>query len=127
VINVMGDRGDGLMAMTPVITETPEPATGDLDFEDGDFTDEELTALALAADPDAPLAADAVPLDLYPEQSLGLYPEQSLGLLPQWYMPPVMARGSKGWRTPVVMAIVVSFLIVDVFGLCITFGQLVAA
>jgi hypothetical protein len=115
----MVKRGDGVTAVTSVISEMPEPATGDLAFEDGDFTDEELTALALAADPDAPLAADAVPLDLYPEQSLGQ--------LPQWYMPPAMARGSHGWRTPVVMAIVVSFLIVDLFGLCITFGQLVAA
>jgi len=83
------------------------------------FTDAELTELALAADPDQPLAADATPLELYPDDALGL--------LPLWYMPPAMARGSRGWRTPVVLAIVVAFLLVDAFGLCITFGQLVAA
>ena len=48
-------------------------ATGEL------VSDEELTALALAADPDAPIEADAVPLAQY----LG----DHAGLLPDWYMP----------------------------------------
>ena len=84
-----------------------------------DFTDAELTELAMSADPEEPLAGDAVPFDVY--QS-GLR-----DALPSWYMPPVMAGGSAMWRKPVVLAIIVSFLVVDVFGLCITFGQLVAA
>jgi hypothetical protein len=82
------------------------------------FTDDELTALALAADPDEPLSADAVPLALYPGQS---------GPLPLWYMPPVMARATRTWRMPVVLMIVASFLLIDAFGLCITYGQLTAA
>jgi hypothetical protein len=88
-------------------------------FDDGPLSDEELTALALAADPDQPVNADAVPWDLYPQPSVGA--------LPRCYLPLVMAGASKGWRTPVVMAIIAALVVVDLFGLCITFGQLVAA
>jgi hypothetical protein len=83
------------------------------------ISDSELTELALSADPDGPLGADAVPFDVY---QAGLR-----DALPSWYMPPVMAGGTALWRKPVVLAIVLSFLLVDAFGLCITFGQLVAA
>jgi hypothetical protein len=47
--------------------------------------------------------------------------------LPEWYMPPVLARVSKGWRRPVVFAIIAAFLLIDGLGLCITYGQLVVA
>jgi hypothetical protein len=83
------------------------------------LSDDELTALALAADPDQEVAADAVPLQLYPERPVVA--------LPLWYMPPAMACGSRAWRTPVVVAVIAALLLIDVFGLCITFGQLVAA
>lgn len=83
------------------------------------LSDAELTALALASDPDQPLDPDAVALDLRPVEFAGA--------LPEWYMPPVVARVSKGWRRPVVFAIIAAFLLIDAFGLCITFGQLVAA
>jgi hypothetical protein len=83
------------------------------------FSDAELTALALAADPDQPLDADAVALDLRPVVFAGA--------LPEWYMPPVVTRVSKGWRRPIVFAIVAAFLLIDGFGLCITYGHLVAA
>ena len=43
-------------------------------------TDEELTALALAADPDAPIAEGAVPI--------GIHLAQLGSALPLWYMPP---------------------------------------
>ena len=52
----------------------------------GGISDEELTALALAADPDEPLSADAVPL--------ADYLAEGFGPLPEWYMAPVMARHS---------------------------------
>jgi hypothetical protein len=84
--------------------------------EDG-LSDDELTALALAADPDQPLDADAVPLTF----------DQTGNGLPGWYMPPVMARGASRWRRSVVFALVAAFLLIDAFGLCITYGQLVAA
>ncbi len=80
------------------------------------LSDEELTALALAADPDAPLGDDAVPLSVH----LALF----AGALPQWYMPPAMARASHRWRLPVVLAIVSAFLLIEALGLCNTYGQL---
>ena len=79
-------------------------------------TDDELTALALAADPEAPLGDDAIPLSLHLAQFAGS--------LPQWYMPPAMARQGKWWRTPVVGAIVAAFLIIEGLGLCNTYGVL---
>jgi hypothetical protein len=78
------------------------------------LTDEELTALALAADPNAPLSADAVPLSVHLAQFAGA--------LPQWYMPPAMARNGSRWRLPVIGTIIAAFLIIDGLGLCNTFG-----
>jgi hypothetical protein len=83
------------------------------------FTEAELTELAMAGDADAPLEDDAVPLSVY----LG----QDLGLLPQWYMPSPMAHSGKRWRTPVVLVIVAAFIVLEAFGLCSTFGQVVPA
>jgi hypothetical protein len=90
-----------------------------VDLTGTEFTEAELTELALAADPDAPLDADAVPM--------GDYLSQAPGLLPTWYMPSPMARPGKVWRVPVVLAIVAAFVIIEAFGLCSTFGQLVPA
>jgi hypothetical protein len=100
------------------VTEAQDGVGAEPELIDQLFTDDELTALALAADPDEPLSADAVPLALYPEQS---------GPLPLWYMPPVMAGATRTWRMPVVLMIVAAFLLIDAFGLCITYGQLTAA
>ncbi|HEX4245934.1 MAG TPA: hypothetical protein VHY77_10225 [Acidimicrobiales bacterium] len=86
------------------------------DSLDAGITDEELTALALAADPIARVDQDAVPLAVY----LG----QSSGPLPDWYMPAPMARVHAWWRVPVVMTIVGAFLIIEAVGLCNTFGVL---
>lgn len=80
------------------------------------FTDEELTALALAAEPGAPIGQDAVPLALY----LG----RTSGPLPEWYMPSPMTRVHAWWRLPVVMTIVGAFLIIEALGLCNTYGIL---
>ena len=82
-----------------------------------ELTDAELTALALAADPELPLDEDAIPLTSYADQSAAA--------LPEWYMPPVTARRGKPWRTSVVLAIVVAFLVIEAVGLCSTYGQLV--
>jgi hypothetical protein len=91
---------------------------------DDPITDEELTALALAADPNAPLADDAVPLSAYLAQIPGLLPA---GLLPGWYMPPATASSGSRWRTPIIVAIVVAFLMIEAWGLCSTYGQVVLA
>jgi hypothetical protein len=79
------------------------------------ITDDELEALALAADPDQPLDADAVPLDVYLAKEAGP--------LPDWYMPPVMARHSGGRRRAVILSVTGALLLIEAFGLCSTFGQ----
>jgi hypothetical protein len=81
-------------------------------LEHDSFSDEELTSLALAADPNAPLELDAVPWNF----GFGS------NLLPEWYMPRPMARG-RGRATRIVVAsLVVGFLVIGAFGLCITSG-----
>ena len=105
--------------MPQAIDEASELASYQARPMAAELTDDELTALALAADPDEPLSPDAVPLSLYPSQFAGA--------LPNWYMPSVTARATRGWRFPVVLMIVAAFLLIDAFGLCITYGQLTAA
>jgi hypothetical protein len=77
------------------------------------ISDAELTALALAADPDLPIPDDAVPFGT----NEGLAAE----LLPSWYMPAPSLRRSRT-RTIVFAGIVFSLLIIDVMGLCVTYG-----
>ena len=86
------------------------------------FTDEELSELALAADPDAGVADDAVPLSEY----LGWAAGSGEGeLLPGWYMPAPAGAGRmlRGWRRRVVLLIVASFLLINAYGLCSTYGH----
>jgi len=76
--------------------------------------DDELTALALAADPDAPVDDDASPLT---ETGGG-------GLLPDWYMPaPTTRRRLTGWRRRVALLSISSFLAINAYGLCSTYGS----
>jgi hypothetical protein len=91
------------------------------------MTDEELTALALAADPDAPVAVDAVPLSDYLRADET--DDDGSGLLPGWYMPAPMqgARRLRGWRRRVAILIIVAFLLIDAYGLCSTYGSVVFA
>lgn len=81
------------------------------------ITEDELTALALAADPDLELADDAVSLWDVP-------PEESEDLLPSWYMPSPMARTRllHGWRRSVVLLLIASFVLINAAGLCVTYG-----
>lgn len=86
-------------------------------LDDAPFTDEELTALALAADPGQPLAADAVPI--------GEYLSEAPGLLPSWYMAAATAGVSRSrWRSAVILAVVAAFVTIEALGLCNTFGVL---
>jgi hypothetical protein len=82
------------------------------DIEQDSISDEELTSLALAADPDAPLELDSIPWNF----GFGSNP------LPEWYMPLPMARGRGRGTRIVVGSLVVGFLIIGAFGLCITSG-----
>lgn len=85
------------------------------------FTDDELIELALAADPDAGVADDAVPLSEFLGSTEG---PEGADLLPGWYMPPPMSTGRllQGWRRRIVLLIVVSFVLINAVGLCSTYG-----
>lgn len=86
------------------------------------FTDDELTALALAADPDAALDPDAVPLS---SLSLSASDAADDRLLPEWYMPSPMGVGRplRGWRRRVILLVIASFLLINAYGLCSTYGH----
>ena len=84
--------------------------------------DDELTAEALAADPDAIVPGDAVSL-------WELTGDGSRDVLPSWYMPaPMRAPAWHGWRRVLlrwnVGLIIAAFVTINAAGLCNTYGQL---
>ncbi len=83
---------------------------------DVEITDDELAELALAADPDAPLPDDAVPM--------GVHLSRFGAPLPLWYMPPVVRSGGRRWKMPVVLTVVFAFVLIEALGLCNTYGIL---
>ena len=103
--------------LSHTITEGPVDETPGVDEMPGTFTDAELTALALAADPDQPLNSDAVPMSDY-------LSSQSVGLLPEWYMAPAMTRHISRVPQFIVMVVIGAFLLIEAVGLCSTYGQL---
>ena len=82
--------------------------------------DDLLAELALAAgDPDQPLAADAVPVDLA---------DPTFGeVLPDWYMPAPVAGHRSSGHSVVATLVVLSLVAINCAGLCITYGILVLA
>ena len=86
------------------------------------FSDEELTQLALAADPDAEIPNDAVPLS-------ELFGDDTDSLLPSWYMPAVARHAVRGrrWKRVVVILVILIFLAIDAYGLCNTYGSITIA
>ena len=92
--------------------------SGDDGITDLNITDEELTELALAADPAAPLPVDAVPMSVHLSQF-------AAAPLPLWYMPAVArSGGGRRWKLPLVLAVVSAFFLIDALGLCNTYGIL---
>jgi hypothetical protein len=79
-----------------------------------DISDEELTAEALAADPQLPLSDDAVPL-----QTLHA---DGAPLLPEWYMPVTTGGVRSDWRARVAIAIAAGLVLINAFGICVTYG-----
>jgi len=77
------------------------------------FTDDELTALALAADPDPAIPADAVPFA--PAGELGP------SLLPEWYMPAASLGRSRS-KTVVLAGVAIALFVINVGGVCVTYG-----
>ena len=82
------------------------------------ISEEELTALALAADPETPVAEDAQPW---------LTPREST--LPASYLPAAsrVSRPQTPLRTATVVLVIAAFLAITVLGFCATYGQLLPA
>ena len=76
------------------------------------ISDDELTALALAADPDQPVDPDARPI------SLGA----AAGLLPEWYMPAPTSTAGGSARRWLLGGLVVILVAINCAGLCVTYG-----
>lgn len=78
---------------------------------------DELTALALAADPDVALPDDAVPFR-------GSLDDGEGGLLPDWYMPAPggAVHTGRSWRRVVAVTAIVTFVVLNAAGLCSTYG-----
>lgn len=84
-----------------------------------EISDDELTRLALAADPNAALADDAVSF-------WDLIGEDADPLLPAWYMPPPAGAVHSGrrWKRVVSIVLVAAFLVVNGYGLCSVYGSI---
>ena len=81
--------------------------------------DDELCAAALAADPDTPVADDAI--CLWALTGPGAQP------LPEWYMPAPMGGSLHGWRRQLArvnIALIIMSFAINAYGLCNTYGQL---
>lgn len=87
-----------------------------------DVSDDELTALALAADPDMVLPPDAISI-------WDVFGRAEDSLLPSWYMPGSARHQARGrrWKRLVVLALIVAFLAIDAYGLCSTYGSITIA
>ena len=83
------------------------------------ISDADLTRQALAADPDV-VVTDTIPLEAF-MRPIGT------AVLPEWYMPAPMPGGPHlvGWRRGVVFSFIASLVVIEAFGLCSTYGQLV--
>ena len=92
-------------------------SVGSVDDAGPPISDAELTALALAADPDAPLDDDAVPFRPADGDASG-----ALALLPAWYMPPIASFRASRRRRVAIAVLVGAFLAVSGAGLCVTYG-----
>ena len=82
--------------------------------DDSGVSDEELTLMALAADPNVPFDEDAEPF--------GVGGQHGSDLLPEWYMPVPNTTGRSHFRSFAVATIVASLIVVNGAGLCVTYG-----
>ncbi|HEX3620727.1 MAG TPA: hypothetical protein VHT97_00260 [Acidimicrobiales bacterium] len=101
--------------MTTVRVDDAAPVDADA------VSDEELAELAMAADPDADVPDDAIPLS----ELLGQAGPGTGELLPGWYMPPTVggSRVLNGWRRRIVLIVIASFILINAYGLCSTYGH----
>ncbi|HEV8116678.1 MAG TPA: hypothetical protein VGP53_10605 [Acidimicrobiales bacterium] len=80
-------------------------------------SDDELTALALAADPDVAVGPGAV--SIWAAADADAEPD----LLPAWYMPRPLRRTSGRRQRIVIGVVVAAFLLINASGLCSTYGS----
>ncbi|MET0325722.1 MAG: hypothetical protein ABW219_10900 [Ilumatobacteraceae bacterium] len=81
-----------------------------------EVSDAELTALALAADPEAAVDPDAVPFRTDEDGHGGP------GLLPSWYMAAPMVQAGGRARRFVLVGLIGALLLINGAGLCVTYG-----
>ncbi|HEU5301311.1 MAG TPA: hypothetical protein VFW06_03625 [Acidimicrobiia bacterium] len=82
------------------------------------ITEDELDRLARTADPDVVLGDDAVSFwDVVDDA-------EAPQLLPTWYMPAPMRgrRVLRGWRRRIILTLVITFVVINAYGLCSTYG-----
>ena len=79
------------------------------------ISDDELTALAMAADPDQPVDPDARPISL-PSAATS-------SLLPEWYMPVPRSSGRRSMRRVLLGGLVLILVVINGAGLCVTYGM----
>ncbi len=75
---------------------------------------DELTRLALAATPFDPFEPDVIRFDDGSD-------DRAVALLPAWYMPAPSLRRDRG-RTIVFTAVAIALFVINVGGLCVTYG-----
>ncbi len=109
--DVVVDRTDPRLDEPSEFVDEPGDATGD--GVGDEISDEELTRLALAADPEAPIDDDAVPF--------GDRDPAAFALLPDWYMPAPSLRRSP-WRALALLGIAATLVIGTIGGFCVTYG-----
>lgn len=80
------------------------------------ISDEELTELALAADP-------STPIDITTTPWRGAWSSGPL-LIPEWYMPRPSGSSRRRGALILIGLVLAGFLTIDAFGLCITSGFL---
>lgn len=78
------------------------------------FTDAELTEIALAAEQFDPFDSEVTPF-IDDRDELGV------GLLPDWYMPAPSLRRSPG-RIAVLAGVAIALFVINVGGICVTYG-----
>ena len=117
-ISMAADRSAGRAAGSVRAGAGTVVAVGNVIVDDEPWiTDEELTAEALAADPDAVVDDDAVPFGTDGD-------EGGVALLPPWYMPAAGRPRHARVAALVVLLVVGSLLLAEAFGLCLTNGRI---
>jgi hypothetical protein len=103
------------------VGQDAEDAPDAPDLELVPLSDDELTAQALAADPDTVVDGDALPFGACAD------PTGVGGLLPSWYMPVPVTGSRKRWHRALVIAAIIGFVVINASGFCITYGILEGA